>query len=173
MTVPIEITTMSETNKTVEIPTMIDCGAGGKFIDQSYARHFKVKKLDQPHQVYNVDGTENKKGTIRSYIDLNFTIDDRKFTEHLLVTGLGRQKIILGLPWPMEHNPKIDRKTRKMEWPKPRKIPYWAKIHQKSNENRMKLIVTISTVETMKRYTPNWMIIRQKTLENIERLKKK
>ena len=87
---------------------MIDCGAGGKFIDQSYARYFEVKKLDQPHRVYNVDGTENKKGTIRSYVNLSFTIDDRRFTEHLLVTGLGRQKIILGLPWLMEHNLKID-----------------------------------------------------------------
>ena len=96
MTVPIEITTMSEMNETVEIPAMIDCGAGGKFIDQSYARHFEVKKMDQPYQVYNVDGTENKKGTIRSYVDLTFTIDDRTFTEHLLVTGLGSQKIILG-----------------------------------------------------------------------------
>ena len=49
MTVPIEITTVSETNETVKIPAMIDCGAGGKFIDQSYARHFKVKKMDQPY----------------------------------------------------------------------------------------------------------------------------
>ena len=133
MTVPIEITTTSEMNKAVEIPTMIDCGAGGKFIDQSYARHFKVKKLDQPHRVYNIDGTENKKGTIRSYVNLDFTIDDRKFTERLLVTGLGRQKIILGLLWLMEHNPKIDWKTGKMEWPK--KTPDWTKIRQKSNEN--------------------------------------
>ena len=129
---------------------MIDCGAGGKFIDQSYARHFEVKKLDQPHQVYNVDGTENKKGTIRSYIDLEFTIDDQNFTEHLLVMGLGRQKIILGLPWLIEHNPKIDWKTGKMEWPKPKKTPDWAIIHQKSNKNRTKLIVTISTVGIVK-----------------------
>ena len=87
---------------------MIDCGAGGKFIDQNYAWQFDVKKLDQPHKVDNVDGTENKKGTIKSYIDLKFTIDDKKFTKQLLVTGLGKQKIILGLPWLMEHNLKID-----------------------------------------------------------------
>ena len=79
MTVPIEITTVSEMNRTIEIPAMIDCGAGGKFIDQSYTWHFEVKKLDQPHQVYNIDGTKNKKGTILSYVDLDFTIDDRKF----------------------------------------------------------------------------------------------
>ena len=129
--------------------------------------------MEQPYRVYNVDGTENKKGTIRSYVDLTFTIDDRTFTERLLVTGLGRQKIILGLPWLMEHNPKIDWKTGKMEWPESKKNPDWIKIHQKSNENHTKKTVTISTAETIKRYTPNWTIIRQKTLENIERLKKK
>ena len=68
MTVPVKVTTISGTNETVETPTMIDCGAGGKFINQSYARHFEVKKLDQPYRVHNVDGTENKKGTIRSYV---------------------------------------------------------------------------------------------------------
>ena len=69
--------------------------------------------------------------------------------------GLGRQKIILGLPWLMEHNLKIDWKTGKMEWSESRKTPDWAKIHQKSNKNRTKPTVTISTVETMKKYTPN------------------
>ena len=37
MTVPIEVTTVSGMNEAIEIPAMIDCGAGGKFIDQSYA----------------------------------------------------------------------------------------------------------------------------------------
>ena len=134
MTIPIRITTVSG-GKAVKTLTMIDCGARGKFIDQNYAQQFNIKKLDQPHKVYNVDGTENKKGMIKSYVDLEFIIDDRKFTERLLVTGLGRQKIILGLPWLIEHNPKIDWKTGKMEWLKPRKTPDWAKIHQKSNEN--------------------------------------
>ena len=115
--------------------------------------------MDQPQKVYNVDGTKNKKGMIRSYVDLEFTIDDRNFTERLLVMGLGRQKIILGLPWLMEHNPKINWKTRNMEWPKPRQTPDWAKICQKSNENQMKPTVMISTVETVKRYTLNWTII--------------
>ena len=72
----------------------------------------------------------------------------------------------------MEHNPKIDWKTGKMDWPESKKTPDWIKIRQKSNENHMKKTVTISTAETVKRYTPNWTIIRQKTLENIERLKK-
>ena len=80
MTVSLKIAA-SGMNKAVETPAMIDCGAGGKFIDQNYARQFEVKKMDQPHKVYNVDGTENKKGMIKSYVDLEFTINNKKFTE--------------------------------------------------------------------------------------------
>ena len=77
---------------------MIDSGAGGKFIDQNFAKRFDIKKMDKPLKAYNVDGTENKRGTIKHYVDLKFKIGKRNFVERLLVTGLGKQKIILGFP---------------------------------------------------------------------------
>ena len=54
------------------VKTLINCGAGGPFIDQNFARKFKVKNLEQPIKAFNVDGTENKKGTIKSYVHLEF-----------------------------------------------------------------------------------------------------
>ena len=54
------------------VKTLIDCGASGLFIDQNFAKKFKVKYLDEPIKAFNVDGTENKKGTIKSYVDLEF-----------------------------------------------------------------------------------------------------
>ena len=44
----------------------LDCGAGGKFIDQNFVKRkgIKVEALKEPIQVYNVDGTPNKQGTI-------------------------------------------------------------------------------------------------------------
>ena len=56
--------------KTVE--TLIDCGAGGLFIDQNFSKKFKVEHLKKPIRAFNIDGTENKKGTIKSYVDLEF-----------------------------------------------------------------------------------------------------
>ena len=55
--------------KTVETLGLIDSGAGGKFIDQNFAKEegLKTKDLEKPLVVYNVDGTLNKKGTIRKY----------------------------------------------------------------------------------------------------------
>ena len=61
--------------------------------------------------VYNVDGTLNKKGTIRKYVELPMTINGKKTLERLMVTGLGKLKIILGFPWLNEQNPVIDWKN--------------------------------------------------------------
>ena len=56
------------------------------------------------------------KGTIKSYVNLEFKIWLENFKEQFFVTGLGKQRIILGFPWLRKHNPKIDWKTGKIEW---------------------------------------------------------
>ena len=63
------------------IETLINCGAGGLFIDQNFAKKFKVEYLEEPIKAFNVDGTKNKKGTIKSYVDLEFQIEHKKFKE--------------------------------------------------------------------------------------------
>jgi hypothetical protein len=67
-----------ETQPEIEIVEegFLDCGARGKFIDQNYmkAKGFEKEPFSQPIPVYNVDGTLNKKGTIRYYIDLNIEV---------------------------------------------------------------------------------------------------
>jgi hypothetical protein len=107
-----------EKEETVETLALIDSGAGGMFIDQNYAKNsgFEIRKLDQPLLARNVDGTENKRGRITSFVDLKVEINDRKMDVRLLVTGLGSQRIILGFPWLNEHNPIIDWKTGKFTW---------------------------------------------------------
>ena len=85
------------------------------FIDQNFAQDFPIKTLEHLMKAFNIDGTKNKTGTIRSYVDLEFKVDDQKFTRCLYVTGLGKQKMILGLPWLNKHNPRIDWKTGKID----------------------------------------------------------
>ena len=87
---------------------MIDCGAGGIFIDQNFTKNFELKKLNRPLTAKNVDGMMDKKGTIKKYVDLEFEINSKKFKERFYVTGLGKQKVILGFPWLQKHNPTID-----------------------------------------------------------------
>src|SRR5271169_7003979 len=124
--------------ETIKIKALLDTGAGGRFIDQNYARKFETHDLDEPIKVYNVDGTENKRGTIRQYVNLSFSIGAKQFKEKLYVTGLGKQKIILGFPWIQEHNPLIDWKKGTIEWrmKEPRKMVFqWRK---KKIEEEMK-----------------------------------
>ena len=73
-------------------------------------------ELETPVKAYNVDRTENKKGTIKSYVDLEFSLNGKSFKEKFYVTGLGKQKIILGLSWLKEYNLEINWKTGKLNW---------------------------------------------------------
>jgi hypothetical protein len=90
------------------VETLINSGTGGLFIDQNFAKNFEINYLDKPVKAYNVDGTENKQGMINAYVNLEFKLGDQKFNKRFYVTGLGKQKIILGFPWLHKYNPIID-----------------------------------------------------------------
>ena len=127
ISIPIKIRSSKQT-----VETLINCGAGGTFIDQNFAKQFKVKKLDEPIKAFNVDGTKNKKGTIKSYVDLEFQLGI--FKERFYVTGLGKQKIILGFPWLQKHNPIINWRKGEITW-QPLKID-WRQLLEKGQKNR-------------------------------------
>jgi hypothetical protein len=95
------------------IETLIDSSAGGLFIDQNYTKNFDINYLDELVKAYNVDGMENKQGTINAYVNLEFTLGEQKFKEQFYVTGLGKQRIILGFPWLHKYNPIINWKKGK------------------------------------------------------------
>ena len=88
------------------------------FIDQNYAKQFNVQPLKHPLLARNMDGTENKCGRITSFVDLDLTIYGRTKRTRLLVTGLGKQRIILGFPWLNEQNPEINWATGEFKWRK-------------------------------------------------------
>jgi Retroviral aspartyl protease len=96
--------------KIIKATTLLDTGAGGKFINQNFVRNQKIKtkELKYPIEVFNVDGTPNKQGTITKYTLLDLTINGQTQTHNLLVTGLGKQKIILRYPWFKQTNPDIN-----------------------------------------------------------------
>jgi hypothetical protein len=87
-------------------------------MDQNYARkhRFNLTKLEYPITARNMDGTENKQGTIRYYMDLELQVNGKTNMEQFLITGLGNQKIILGLPWLQKHNPEINWKEGTLQW---------------------------------------------------------
>jgi Retroviral aspartyl protease len=103
-TMTVDILISSESlgqKKIVKATTLLDTGAGGKFIDQNFVRNQKIetKELKYPIEVFNVNGISNKQGTITKYTQLDLMINGQTQTHNLLVTGLEKQKIILGYPW--------------------------------------------------------------------------
>ena len=115
LSIPLKIKTGSET---VENQALLDSGAGGKFIDQNYAKtlNLPLETLDKPIPTINVDGTLNQKGTIKHYVTLELEIFRQLQKIRSLVTGLGKQKILLGFPWLQKDNPIIDWQTSTFQW---------------------------------------------------------
>ena len=149
--VPINIGSSKQTVK-----TLIDCGTRGLFINQNFARKFKVENLKQPTKASNVDGTENKKGTIKSYVDLEFQIGHKKLKEQFYVTGLGKQRIIPGFPWLNKYNLIIDWKKEEIKW-QPLKIN-WKGLLEKGQRIRREQkpkIEDITDEEEAKNHTNN------------------
>jgi RNase H-like domain found in reverse transcriptase/Reverse transcriptase (RNA-dependent DNA polymerase) len=112
------IVTNPEKNELIETWPLVDSGAGGTLMDQNYAwkHRFNLTKLEYPITAQNMDGTENKQGTICYYTDLDLHVNGKTNTERFLITGLGNQKIILGLPWLWKYNPEINWKEGTLHW---------------------------------------------------------
>ena len=115
LTLPLKIKTEEET---VETNALLDSGAGGEFIDENYTKtlDLSLKTLDKPIPAINVDGTLNKKGTIKHYVNLELEVFGQPQMLRLLVTGLGKQKILLGFPWLQKNNLMIDWQTGTFQW---------------------------------------------------------
>src|SRR5258708_3319948 len=101
-----------------QVDALIDSGATECFIDKEYAKRkgLKIEKLLFPIQVKNVDNTENHAGRIFEKIKLHFVIHGRSMEAVFFITHLGKQKIILGLPWLEREDPDISWKKRTLKW---------------------------------------------------------
>jgi hypothetical protein len=106
------------------------------FIDQNFARNFEINYLDEPVKAYNMDGMENKQGMISSYVNLEFKLGDWTFNKWFYVTGLEKQKVILGSLGCHKHNPIIDWKKGEITW-KPYQID-WRHLIEKGQRIRKK-----------------------------------
>src|SRR5580692_6579425 len=96
--------------KRAETIALLDSGATENFLNMRYAKemHFPIKRLEKPRPVFNVDGTRNKNGDIEHYTDLEMQTGNQRTWLWFFLTDLGEQKVILGYPWFVATQPKID-----------------------------------------------------------------
>jgi len=102
-----------DTQKGIMVEVLLDSGATGLVMSSEFARKkgFKLKKLERPMQVRNVDGSFNREGPIENTVEVN--VYYKRHVERTEIDVIGGQKwgVILGMPWLERHNPEIDWKT--------------------------------------------------------------
>jgi hypothetical protein len=115
---PILLSSWRSKKDEVGAQALIDSGAEDNFIDNNFAKlmGFETMPLDEPIKVYNIDGTRNKEGINTEFVQVMLEVQGRTMHVDLLATGLGRNKVILGLPWLEDMNLDIDWKQGTINW---------------------------------------------------------
>jgi len=89
-----------DNQKGITVEALLDSGAMGIVMSSEFARkqEFKLKKLERPMQVRNVDGTLNKEGLIENMVEVNLYY--RGHVERMEIDVIGGQKwsVIIGMP---------------------------------------------------------------------------
>jgi len=97
---------------------LIDTGAGGKaFFDKTFAQTLglRLRKLRRRIRLYGFDDTCLDK--ITHYARLQLEHNGRREWINALITNLGSQKMILGLPWMKENKVNFDWEQERLVFP--------------------------------------------------------
>ena len=91
----------------------MDSGATGIVMSSEFTRKkgFKLKKLEKPMQVRNVDGTLNKEGPIENTVEVNLYYQGHVERTEIDVIGGQKWSVIIGMPWLARHNPEVNWRT--------------------------------------------------------------
>ena len=99
-----------DTQEGIMVEALLDSGATELVMSLEFARKkgFKLKKLERPMQVRNVDGSFNREGPIENTVEVN--VYYKGYVEKTEINVIGGQKwgVILGMPWLERHNLEID-----------------------------------------------------------------
>jgi len=89
---------------------LLDSSAMGMFINKGIAeRHgFKMRKLERPLKVKNVDGTENSRENITYQVEVIVFYENHVERMRMDMCNLGKTKVILEMPWLQAHNLEIN-----------------------------------------------------------------
>ena len=102
-----------DTQEGITVEALLDSGATMLVMSSEFARKqsFKLKKLERPMNVRNVDGLLNKEGPIEHMVEVNIYF--KRYRERMEIDVIGEQKwtVILGMPWLARYNPEINWKT--------------------------------------------------------------
>jgi len=76
---------------------------------------FKLKKIERPIHIRNVDGSFNKEGQIEYMVEVNIYYQGHRERTEIDVIRGQKWSIILRMLWLARYNPEIDWRTGKMK----------------------------------------------------------
>ena len=106
-----------DTQERVTVEALLDSRVTGLVMSSEFAKkqEFKLKKLERPINVRNVDGSFNKEGLIENTVEVNIYYQGHKERMEIDVIGGQKWMVILGILWLACHNSKIDWRTGKVK----------------------------------------------------------
>jgi len=100
----------------VTVEALLDSEAIRLVISSEFARKqgFKLKKIENPIYVRNVDGTFNKEGLIENTMEVNIYYQGHREKTEIDVIERQKWNVILGIPWLACHNSEINWRMREV-----------------------------------------------------------
>jgi len=97
----------------ITVEALLDSGATRLVMSSEFARKqgFKLKKIERPIYIRNVDITLNKEGPIKYTVEVNIYYQGHRERMEIDVIGGQKWNGILEMPWLTCHNPEIDWRT--------------------------------------------------------------
>ena len=89
---------------------LLDSGATGLVMSSEFAKKqgFKLKKLERPINMRNVNELLNKEKPIENMVEVNIYYQGHRERTEIDVVSGQKWTVILGMPWLACHNPEID-----------------------------------------------------------------
>jgi len=102
-----------DTQEGITVEALLDSGATGLVMSSEFAKRqgFKLKKLERPMNIRNVDGSLNKEGPIENTVEVNIYYQGHRERMEIDVIGGQKWMVILEMPWLAHHNLEIDWRT--------------------------------------------------------------
>ena len=102
-----------DTQEGIMVEALLDSGAMGLVMSSEFAKKqgFKLKRLERPMNIRNVDGSLNKEVPIKHMVEVNIYYQGHRERMEIDVIGGQKWTVILGMLWLAHYNPEIDWKT--------------------------------------------------------------
>ena len=99
-----------DTQEGITVEALLDSRATGLVMSSEFTRKqgFKLKRLERPMHVRNIDGSLNKERSIEYTVEVNIYYQGYRERTEINVIGGQKWMVILEMPWLAHHNPEIN-----------------------------------------------------------------